>query len=380
MKIHRIVIASDSFKGCLNSAQVNAAIASGVAGVLPDADVVSLPVADGGEGTVEALGSALGGSMIDAEVHNPLGSPVRARYAIDAAAETAVIEMAQASGLPLVEKELRNPLETNTYGVGELIADALGLGCRRILVGLGGSATNDGGAGMLSALGYRFIDAEGRTIDRPRGGNLGDIRSIDSSGADPRLASAEFILACDVTNPFTGPDGASQIFGPQKGADAAAVARLDAGMENLARVYERTFGRDIISVPGSGAAGGLAGGFIAAFGARVRPGVDMVLDAVGFDSALDGADLVITGEGRLDSQTAMGKTPAGVLRRARARNIPVVAFGGAIEDADALCAAGFAAVLCIQNSPLSLAEAMEPARAAEGLRNAAAQMVRLIAL
>ncbi len=380
VKIKKIVIACDSFKGCLSSAGVNAAVAAGVACSAPDVETVCISVADGGEGTLDAFLHEAGIHVAEVEVAGPSGRSVTARYLISGDGESAVLEMAQASGLTLSGKDMRNPLSASTYGTGQMIADALARGCRRFLIGLGGSATNDGGAGALSALGFVFTDGCGRSIERPCGADLERIAGIDVSGADPRLAGVRFTLACDVKNPFTGPDGATYVFAPQKGAGAAEADRLERGMKNLSAVYARVFGCDLNGYPGAGAAGGLAGGLVAALNGVIVSGIDVVLDAAGFDPALDGASLVITGEGRLDRQTDMGKVPSGVLSRAAARDIPVVAVGGAVEDAVALNKAGFVAAVCVQQSPVALADAMNPELAAENIRTAVSQLVRVLVL
>jgi len=325
-KIHKAVVASDSFKGSLSSLQVADGVERGIHSLFPDCKVVKLAVADGGEGTMDALMSALGGREVRLTVADPLGRPVAARYAIldDA---SAVVEMSQASGLTLLEPHERNPLETSTYGTGELIADALNRGCRRFLVGIGGSATNDAGTGMMEALGCRFLDIAGNPV-KPCGKNLGYIAAIDMSGLHPGLKESEFIVACDVDSPFYGPDGAAYVYGPQKGADEQMTEYIDKGMISFAGVIAAVTGIDVSHMPGAGAAGGLGGALKAFMSARLCPGADMVLDAVGFDEALTGADLVITGEGRIDSQTLTGKLPYAVAMRAHEKGVPVIAVCG----------------------------------------------------
>ena len=326
----RVVIASDSFKGSLTSAEVARSIVSGIRSVIPDCECIELSIADGGEGTADALMAALGGSWVECLVHDPLMREMTASYAILGDGRTAVIDTASASGLALLSSEERNPLKTSTFGTGELIVDALNRGCRRFLVGLGGSATNDGGMGLFSALGCRFLDNAGRILPGC-GESLVNVAGIDASGVHPHLKDASFTVACDVDTPFCGPDGAALVFAPQKGAGQDDVAMLDRGLANFADVIHQCLGRDIVNVPGSGAAGGLGGGFLAFSNAVLKSGIDMVLDAIGFDSIIDGADLVITGEGRIDRQTFKGKAPYGVMLRARARRIPVYAIGGCLS-------------------------------------------------
>ena len=326
----KIVIASDSFKGSLSSAEVAESVAGGLESVWKGCQVGKVSVADGGEGTVDALRDSLGGRSVSCKVHDPLMREIEAVYTILADERTAVIEMASASGLTLLSAAERNPMRTSTFGTGEMIADALSKACDRFLVGIGGSATNDGGMGVFSALGYRFLDRDGRQLP-PCGESLAKVAGIDSSSLNPRLHEAVFTVACDVDTPFCGREGAAYIFAPQKGASAEEVEILDSGLENFASVISASLGRDISSVPGSGAAGGLGGAFLAFSDSRLKKGIDMVLDAIDFDSLIEGADAVITGEGRIDSQTFKGKTPFGVMCRARHKGIPVYAIGGCAE-------------------------------------------------
>ena len=345
------------------------AIACGVRKALPESEAIVVPVADGGEGTTEALCGALSGEILRVKVRGPLGESVVTEYAI-AEGGTAIIEMSQASGLPLISKEERNPLLTSTFGTGEMILDAIRRGCRKFLVGIGGSATNDGGTGMLSALGFRFLDKEGRPLEGC-GASLGKIAEIDCSGVAEELADCRFTVACDVDTPFCGPKGATRVFSPQKGADPEAVEELENGMRNFADLVERSKGISLHSMPGSGAAGGLGGAFSAFLGAELKPGVDMVLDAVDFSKKIEGASLVITGEGKTDSQTLKGKTPAGVLAYASRIDIPVVVLCGKVEDAALLEESDFAAVFPIVPGPCSLEEAMKEDKARENLRRTA---------
>ena len=326
----RVVIASDSFKGSLSSAQVADSIEQGLKSVCPDIECIKLSVADGGEGTVEALMDSLGGELIKCRVHDPLMRSIDASYVILGDGKTALLEMATASGLPLLAKEERNPLKTSTFGTGELIADALDRGCTSFLLGLGGSATNDGGMGCFEALGYRFLDTEGRRL-RGCGENLCKVSVIDSSSVHPLLLEASFTVACDVDTPFCGPKGAAFVFAPQKGANPQQVQELDRGLAHFAEVIKYSTGRDISQVAGSGAAGGLGGGLLAFSRACLKPGIEMVLEAIGFDRIIEGADAVITGEGRIDFQTFKGKTPFGVMSHAAPKRIPVYAIGGCVD-------------------------------------------------
>lgn len=358
----KIVVASDSFKGSLRSGEVAAAVAQAVGSVFPDCRIACLEMADGGEGTLDALFNSLGGTRIQVEVKDPLGNVILSEYAIvdiPGKGTAAVIEMSKASGLTLVPTGLRNPLNTTTFGTGQLISDALDRGCRVFLTGIGGSATNDAGIGMLSALGWRFLDSEGKELP-PVGASLGKIFRIDDKGKDPRLDGCTFKTACDVDTPFCGPEGAAHIFAPQKGAGALQVEILDAGMESFAEVIRETTGTDVRTVTGAGAAGGLGGAFKAFLYSELLPGAEMVLDAAGFDSIAEGADLVITGEGRLDSQTLLGKAPYSVLRRASKLGIPTVAIAGKVSDKELLGQVGFKDVLCINPPDMTLETAMRP--------------------
>lgn len=375
----RFTIAIDSFKGSLTSREVADAFEEGFRERIPDCEVRKVSIADGGEGTVDALIETLNGEAVEARVDNPLGRPIVARYGIIDKGKTAVMEMSAASGLPLIAPCERNPLLTSTYGTGQMIADALDRGCRKFLVGIGGSATNDGGTGMLRALGFRFLDAEGAELTG--GGEILErIAHIDASGARKELNECEFIVACDVTNPLYGPTGAAYVFAPQKGADAAMVERLDQGLRTYARAIERFNGVAIAEVAGAGAAGGLGGGFKALLGARLERGIDMVLSAMHFDRIIAGSDLVITGEGRIDRQTTMGKAPSGVLRMATEQGIPTIAIGGAVEPCSELEQSGFAAVLPIVAGPVALDVAMQHDVAMANVRRTAAQIAGLITI
>ena len=377
----KIVIASDSFKGSLASMEVARSVEMGILDVFPSCDVVKVAVADGGEGTMDALCQSLGGKVVRIPVQDPIGRTINASYVILEDGNTAVLEMSSASGLTLLTTAERNPMLTSTYGTGQLIDDAIGRGCRRFLVGIGGSATNDAGMGMLTALGYRFLDAEGNELPGA-GASLSKVCGIDCSGVSQAVRDSEFIVACDVDSPLYGPDGAAYVFAPQKGADPDMVKALDDGLRHYADVVasytgkipmhggpsctgETSIMKDAASMPGAGAAGGLGYAFVAFFGARLQRGVDMVLDAVGFDSIIEGADLVITGEGRIDAQTLTGKTPYGVLQRASRQNIPVIALAGSVALDDS---SGFTAIRQITPPDMQLSEAMLPAVASANLR------------
>ena len=353
----KIVIASDSFKGSMSSVDVAQAAEKGIHEVLSDCQLVAVNVADGGEGTVEAIVDSLGGEIVKAKVTDPLGREIEACYGI--AGETAIIEMAAASGLPLLQPQERNPWLTSTYGTGEMIMDAIARGCRKFLVGIGGSATNDAGTGMLQAMGFRFYDANGEMIDHCTGGRMQDIVRIDDSQVSEAVRQSVFTVACDVDTPFCGTEGAAPVFAPQKGADAEMVTRLDAGMASLAKVIEDKYALDVVPVAGAGAAGGMGGAFYAFLQATLKKGIDMVLDAIDFDATIHGADLVITGEGKVDFQTAKGKTAAGVLARAKKQHIPVIAIGGCVEMCDSLMQMGFAGIYPILEEKVPLEVAMQ---------------------
>lgn len=385
----KIVIASDSFKGSMSSMDVAFAARDGILELYPDCEVVMIPVADGGEGTAEALTIACGGQEINVSAKDPLGRPVMAGYGIinsawngESSSPTAVIDVAAASGLPLLSKDELNPLMASTFGTGELIRDALSRGCRKFVIGLGGSATNDGGMGMLEALGYNFLDVRGNVL-RGCGQSMAKVFSIDASGVVPELKDAVFRVACDVDTPFCGPSGCAEIFAPQKGANPAMVAVLDEGMKNFARVIAATFSArdaaispiDISRVPGTGAAGGLGGAFLAFLGAELVPGIEMVLQTVDFDARIEGADMVITGEGKIDSQTLKGKTPFGILQHASAKGIRTVAICGRCLDREILLDAGFADIREISPAGLTLAQMMEPSTARANVRRTVTDIV-----
>ncbi len=361
----KIVIASDSFKGSLSSMEVAQAATRGIKAVYPDCHVIAVNVADGGEGTVEAIVNTLGGEIVTATVHDPLGRLIPARYGI--AGNKAIIEMAAASGLTLLCPEERNPWLTSTHGTGELIMDAMRRGCRQFLIGIGGSATNDAGTGMLQAMGFRFYDSNDNEIEQCCGGTMYLIARIDDSEVPDCVRQSQFTVACDVDTPFCGTEGAAPVFAPQKGADPDMVARLNAGMASLAEVIENKYHINIVPVAGAGAAGGMGGGFRAFLNATLKRGIDMVLDTIDFDQMIAGADLIITGEGKIDIQTAKGKTAAGVLARAKAQDIPVIAIGGCVERCESVEQMGFAGIYPITEEKLPLEIAMQAEVAAANI-------------
>ncbi|HVP66245.1 MAG TPA: glycerate kinase [Anaeromyxobacteraceae bacterium] len=372
----RVVVAPDSFKGSASAVAVAEAMRRGVLSVFPDADVRTLPIADGGEGTVEALVAATGGHLEQRTVRGPLGDPVRATWGILGDGRTAVVEMAAASGLPLVPPGRRDPRIASTFGTGELVRATLDAGLSSLIIGIGGSATNDGGAGMARALGARFLDADGREI--PEGGAaLARLARIDLDGLDPRVAASTMVVACDVDNPLTGPRGASAVYGPQKGATPEVVAELDRALGVFASVASRATGRDVALLPGAGAAGGLGAGLLFFTPARLRPGVEIVLEATRFDEVVQGADLVVTGEGRTDRQTAMGKAPVGVAAAAKRRGVAVVCVSGGLGDgAEAVLDRGIDALASAVPGPMALEEAV--ARGASLVEAGTARACRLI--
>ncbi|MCX7598938.1 MAG: glycerate kinase [Armatimonadetes bacterium] len=374
----KVIVAPDSFKGCLLSAEVAAAIGEGVRRAVPKAEVIEVPMADGGEGTVQALVAATGGQLITRTVEDPLGEPVEAAFGLLGDGETAVIEMAAASGLPLVSPERRDPTATSTFGTGQLIRAALDLGVREIIIGIGGSATNDGGCGMAQALGVRFYDKSGNLIERVTGGRLQDIGHINLDEWDVRLADVTIRVACDVDNPLYGPKGAAYVYALQKGATPEQVELLDRGLRHLAEVIERDLDTGVAELPGAGAAGGLGGGLVAFCGGRLEPGVEIVIDAAGLRQKMTGAALCITGEGRLDVQTAHGKTVAGVARVAAEAGAAAVAVAGSIDlDIDAARHIGLTAAFGIMPGPMSLEHAMVAETARRLLSAAGENVARL---
>ena len=375
-----VIVAIDSLKGSLSSLQAGAAAKAGILRAIPAATVSIKPVADGGEGTVTALVSGLSGESVTIPVTGPLGETVEATYGI-LPDHTAVIEMAEAAGLPLVPAEKRNPMNTTTYGVGELILHALDEGCRNFIIGIGGSATNDGGTGMLRALGCRFWKADGSEIALGAQ-ELSELATIETEVLDPRLKESRFSIACDVTNPLCGPSGASYIFAPQKGADPATVQKLDAVLAHLADMTAVTLGTDLRDQPGAGAAGGLGFAFASYLNGTLRPGVDIVLDAVLPESELRAADIVVTGEGRFDGQTAMGKAPVGIARRAKACGCKVIVLAGSVEHSGARATQQnpplIDAVFPILPGAMTLEEAMHEDVAYENMEYTAEQVFRVV--
>ncbi|MGR7708166.1 glycerate kinase [Klebsiella aerogenes] len=354
----KIVIAPDSYKESLSALDVATAIETGFREIYPHAEYVKVPVADGGEGTVEAMVAATQGHIVQVSVTGPLGEPVNAFYGLSGDMRCAYIEMAAASGLESVPPTRRNPLLTTSWGTGELIRHALDAGVSQIIIGIGGSATNDGGAGMAQALGAKLLSAGQQQI-APGGGALETLARIDLSELDPRLADCRIDVACDVTNPLTGPQGASAVFGPQKGATAAMIERLDRGLQHFAQIIDRELDIDVLNLEGGGAAGGMGAALYAFCGANLRPGIEIVTDALGLAELVADADLVITGEGRIDSQTIHGKVPVGVAKVAKRFNVPVIGIAGSLTaDVGVVHQHGLDAVFSVLYSVCTLDEAL----------------------
>ncbi len=372
----KILIAPDSFKDCLTSPDVAKFIEMGIRNVFPDANIKLVPMADGGEGTVVTLVTATNGKIFHKKVHDPLMREINAHFGVLGDGETAVIEMASASGIELLEENERNPWKTTSYGTGELIIHALDKGCRKIIIGIGGSATNDAGTGMLQALGIQFLDTNKREIE-PGGGALRKLVSIKTDKLDQRLKQSKIIIASDVLNPLLGKTGASAVYGPQKGADSNMVIQLDSNLQRFADVVRQQQGVSVENIPGSGAAGGLGAGILAFLPSEIKPGFDIIKEVVELEKHIQDADLVITAEGKIDSQTAYGKTPAGVAGIAGKYNIPVIAFAGIVEEGiNELYKKGFRAIIPIANKPMSIDESIK--KAGELLIMAAEQSMRLI--
>lgn len=374
----KFVLAIDSFKGCITSNEAGFAAAEGIKRCLPDAEIKILPIADGGEGTVDALVSALDGRIKEVAVKDPIGRVIIAKYGI--IKDTAVIEMAEASGIALLKREELNPLVTTTYGVGELICDAISSGCRKFIIGIGGSATNDAGTGMLSALGFEFLDKDGKQV--PFGAQaLAMVSKIKDDNVIPALYECEFKIACDVKNPLIGELGCSAVFSPQKGATPDDVKEMEAAMCRFAEVCKEKYPKANPLLEGAGAAGGLGFAFTTFLGGKLQSGIEIVLDEARIEDHIKDADLVITGEGRVDSQTAMGKAPAGVAARAKKYGKPVVAFAGSTtRDANLCNAHGIDAIFPILRTPCTLSEAMEKENAMKNMADTVEQVVRLFAL
>ncbi|HJC97529.1 MAG TPA: glycerate kinase [Candidatus Phocaeicola merdavium] len=365
----KIVLAIDSFKGCLSSKEIEQCIAEEIHRILPSCQTVCIPIADGGEGMLDTLIEATQGTFVSTQAHDPLMRIHPARYGILGDQRTAIIEMAEINGLTTLSPIERNPMKTSTYGTGELIKDALEKGFRRFIIGIGGSATNDAGMGMMQALGAHLYDKQGNELEQ--GGKIMEqIAHIDLNHLHPALKEATFIVACDVQNPFCGPQGAAYVFARQKGANEEQIRQLDEGMRHLALLIERDFSYNINKVKGSGAAGGLGGAFATFLQAHLQSGIDLLLDAVDFDRKITNADWIITGEGKADRQTAEGKVPAGVLKRAKKANIPVMLIAGKVEDKACLQQMGFSRIVKISPDNLPLEEAMRPEVTRENIRRA----------
>ncbi len=357
----KIVVAPNAFKGSLTAKAAATAISSGVRRVLPEAEIVEVPVADGGDGLLCVTDGISAGKLHRVTVSNPLQEKITAEFWHNPESKTAIIEMALASGLVLLDEKRRDPTRTTTLGTGQLISAALDCGAQKIYVGIGGSATNDGGIGMAHALGIRFLNDKGKALT-PTGNSLGKIRSIDTSNLDPRIRERSFIAVCDVNNPLCGDQGAARIYGPQKGATPAQIEELDLGLQNLAAIIERDLGLKVLKLPGAGAAGGLGAGLLAFLNARLKKGIDVVLELVDLKNKLQGADLLLTGEGQIDRQTAFGKAPAGVAALAKEKNIPCIAIAGSIgSELGKLHDGGINAVFSICPGPLTLEDALNQA-------------------
>lgn len=359
MKNPVFLLAPDSFKESMTAKEVCAAMEAGIKKAIPDAVCIQVPMADGGEGTVQSLVDATGGTIYQQTVTGPLGHPVTACYGILGDGETAVIEMASASGIHLVTKETKNPLVTTTYGTGELIKACLDKKVKQILIGIGGSATNDGGAGMAQALGAKFLDERGGMLPFG-GGALGDLAEIDLAGLDPRLKEVQIFVASDVTNPLCGENGASHVFGPQKGATKEMVALLDTNLSHYAAIIKEQLGKDVAEVPGAGAAGGLGAGLMVFTDARLKSGIELVVEYTGLERKVKDADIVLTGEGSIDFQTQFGKTPYGVAQAAKKHGKPVIAVAGYVgEQIDVLYEKGIDAIFGILPRPMALEDALQ---------------------
>ncbi|KKI92244.1 glycerate kinase [Bacillus sp. SA1-12] len=374
----KVLIAIDSFKGSISSLKGSEAISLGIKDVYPEAKIVTLPLADGGEGTVETLVQATGGKIIKKQVMGPLRKKVDAMYGILGDEKTAVIEVAAACGLPLVPFDQRNPLVTTTYGVGELILDAIGKGCNEFVVGLGGSATNDAGIGMLQALGFCFLNQNNEEVGLDAK-ELQDIWRIDLNHVNPKLKECTFKVACDVNNPLYGPNGATHVFGPQKGATPEMIEQLDQGLKHFAEVVLKELNIDIHNIAGAGAAGGLGAAFSGFLNAQLQSGINLVLEIIEVEKNMQGIDLVITGEGKLDGQTSMGKAPLGIAQLAQKYKIPVLALAGCITDETSkLNKLGITSYFSILNEPMTLNEAMDSNVTYNNLRVTTNQLFRLL--
>lgn len=373
--VMKILIAPDKFKGSLSAFEVADSIEKGILKVFPKAVIVKVPMADGGEGTVESLVDATGGKIIKTNVKDPLFRDIESFYGILGDGKTAVIEMAAASGLYLLKDYERNPMITTTYGTGQLIKDALDRGCRRFIIAIGGSATNDGGAGMATVLGVKFYDKDGIEIGLG-GGELSKIYSIDTSNIDDRLKECEFIVACDVANPLIGENGASRVYGPQKGATKEMVEVLDKNLEHYGKLLEKYFNKKIIDVPGSGAAGGLGAGLMAFLNAQLKNGIEIIIETLKLEEKIKEADIVISGEGKIDFQTAFGKTISGIAKLCKKHNKPLIVIAGTVEDIEKLYEIGVSSVFSTMEKPMFLEDAIKNAPTL--LEKSAERIFRLI--
>ena len=378
VKQMKVAIAIDSFKGSLSTFQAGNAIAEGIRQVYPDAETRVCPLADGGEGTVDAIVAATGGEMIEVTVHNPIGELIKSSYGIIPHTKTAIIEMSAAAGITLIDSQDKNPLHTTTYGVGELILDAITKGCRKFIVGIGGSATNDGGIGMLQALGFAFLDKNGNQVAFGAKG-LKDIADIKIDDAVKALKECSFCVACDVKNTLCGENGCSAVYGPQKGATPAMIKDMDAWLRKYAELTQKVLPASDPNIPGTGAAGGLGFAFLSYLDAVLQSGIDLVIKETELEKYVTDADIVVTGEGRLDGQSYMGKAPIGVAKLAKKYNKPVIAFSGCVTDDAILCNEhGIDAFFPILRTPCTLQEAMDCDRAYKNLKDTVQQVFRLI--
>lgn len=372
----KVILAFDSFKGSVSAKEISDALKSTILQVQPECEVISFPIADGGEGTTEILSDHLNAHKESCLVHDPLMRIITSTYAITKDGRTAIMEMAAAAGLPLLAPEERNPLNTTTFGVGEMIKDALQKGCRHILLGIGGSATNDAGTGMMNALGVRFFNSDKEEI-KPTGELLSHIDYIDTSNLISELKDTLFTIISDVNNPFCGPMGAAYVFAPQKGANKKQVKLLDKGLHHYGELILNKFGKDIFNVPGAGAAGGMGGGLIPYLNIEMRQGSKAILQILNFKETLKDASLIFTGEGKIDGQTAMGKALQGIVELAKEAGIPVIALGGSIEETEQLNNLGFTSVFSIQSGPVALQDAMKKETALNNLSRTAIQIIRV---
>lgn len=374
----KVTIAIDSFKGSLSTFQAGEAIAEGIRQVYPDAQTTISPIADGGEGSVDAIIAGAGGERVEVTVHNPIGNLIKSSYGIVPHTKTAIIEMSAAAGITLIDEKDRNPLNTTTFGVGEMILDAISKGCRKFIVGIGGSATNDGGIGMLQALGFEFLDECGKQVEFGAKG-LKQIAQIRVNKAAEQLGECRFCVACDVQNTLCGENGCSAIYGPQKGATPSMIRDMDAWLDNYAQLTKKVFPAADSSIPGTGAAGGLGFAFLSYLNATLESGIDLVIKETKLEKHIKDADIVITGEGRLDGQSYMGKAPVGVAKLAKKYKKPVIAFSGCVTDDAVICNEhGIDAFFPILRSPCSLQEAMDYDNAYKNLADTAQQVFRLI--